>query len=109
MKHSFGSLPHVLDLVTILRLGLQHLIFDDIVVHHFDVHLMKHDVIHTFFFLNDLFVDLLNDFSSLCCEIFKVPWKGQTTLLMKLAWMMKGEMYALPLNHNISHNMKLHV
>jgi hypothetical protein len=62
MKHSFGSFPHVLDLVTILRLGLQHLIFDDIVVHHFDVHLMKHGVVHTFKKIIDLFVDLLNDF-----------------------------------------------
>jgi hypothetical protein len=56
MKHSFGSLPHVLDLVTILRLRLQHLIFDVIVVH-----LMKHSVIHIFFLKIDLFVDLLND------------------------------------------------
>ncbi len=51
MKHSFGSLPHVLDLVTILRPRLQHLIFDDNVVHHFDVHLMKRGVIHTFFLI----------------------------------------------------------
>jgi len=88
---------------------LQHLIFDDIVVHHFDVHLMKHGVIHTFKKKIDLFVDLLNDFPSLCCEIFKGSMDGTNYITYEVCLDDKGEMYVLPLNHNISHNMKLDV